>query len=192
MKRQIWTLSNIFGTLIICIAVNPSMFGQDVEPGRVEATGMVGVLTGIGTHGMVGGSIAAAIRNRFSVIGELSYIPLGSDTVDVLGVRSEFSAKAISFNFGGQYQLQGSRKMSPYVGAGVGFLHSSSSSSVTTTFQGFEFENGSSETNAYLNLGGGARYHVNDRWGFKPELMLFLGHQTFVRASAGIFYQFGK
>ena len=192
MKRQIWTLSNILGTIIIAIAVNPSMFAQDVEPAKVEATGMVGVLTGIGTHGMVGGSIAAAVRNRFSVIGELSYIPLGSDSVDVLGVRSEFSAKAISFNVGGQYQLRQSRKVSPYVGAGVGFLHSSSSSSVTTTFQGFDFKDGSSDTNAYLNLGGGARYHVNDRWGFKPEVMLFLGHQTFGRVSAGIFYQFGK
>jgi opacity protein-like surface antigen len=141
---------------------------------------------------MVGGSIAAAIRNRFSVVGELSYIPLGSDTIDVLGVRSEFSAKAISFNVGGQYQLREFRRVLPYVGAGVGFLHSSSNSSVTTTFQGFDFEDGSSTTNVYLNLGGGARYHVNDRWGVKPELMLFLGHQTFARVSAGIFYQFGK
>ena len=192
MKRQIWTLSNILGTIVICIAVNPSSFGQDLEPWRVEATGMVGALTGIGTHGVVGGGIAAAIRNRFSVIGELSYIPLGSDTVDVLGVRNEFSAKAISFNVGGQYQFQGSGKVLPYAGAGVGFLHSSSSSSVTTTFRGFNFDDGSSDTNAYLNLGGGARYHLNDRWGFKPELMLFLGHQTFARVSAGIFYQFGS
>lgn len=192
MKRQIWTLSHILGTIIISIAVNPSMFAQDQEPAKVEATGMVGVLTGIGTHGMVGGSIAAAIRNRFSVIGELSYIPLGSDSVNVLGVRSEFSAKAISLNVGGQYQLRESRKVSPYVGAGVGFLHSSSSSSVTTTFQGFDFNGGSSDTNAYLNLGGGGRYYVKDRWGVKPELMLFLGHQTFARVSAGVFYQFGK
>jgi len=153
---------------------------------------MVGILSGIGTHGVVGGSIAAAIKDRFSMIGELSYIPLGSDSVDVLGVRTEFSAKAISFNVGGQYQLRGSGKVTPYVGAGVGFLHSSSSSAVTTSFQGFNFTGGSSDTNAYFNVGGGARYHVNDRWGFKPELMLFAGHQTFVRASAGIFYQFGK
>ena len=192
MKRTIWTISSVLLAIVFSLAVNPSMFGQDLEPAKVEATGMVGVLTGIGTHGMVGGSIAAAIRNRFSVIGEFSYIPLGSDNVDVLGVRTEFSAKAISFNFGGQYQLRESRKVSPYVGAGVGFLHSSSSSSVTTTFQGFDFNGGSSDTNAYLSLGGGARYHVNSRWGFKPELMLFLGHQTFGRASAGIFYQFGK
>jgi opacity protein-like surface antigen len=184
-------LSNILGTIILCIAVSPSLFGQD-EPARLEGTAMAGVLTGIGTHGMVGGSIAAAIRNRFSVVGELSYIPLGSDTIDVLGVRSEFSAKAISFNVGGQYQLREFRRVLPYVGAGVGFLHSSSNSSVTTTFQGFDFEDGSSTTNVYLNLGGGARYHVNDRWGVKPELMLFLGHQTFARVSAGIFYQFGK
>jgi len=192
MNRRNWALSKILATIIVCGVFSANAFSQDDEIPRVEATGMVGLVTGIGTHGTVGGSVAAAIRNRFLAIGELSYIPLGGDTVDVLGVRSDFSAKAISFNVGAEYQLRGSRKTAPYLGAGVGFLHSSSSSSVKSSFQGLDFNGSSSVTNAYAKIGGGARYHVNDRWGFKPELMIFAGHQTFVRAGAGIFYQFGR
>jgi opacity protein-like surface antigen len=169
-----------------------SAFSQDIEKGNIEVTGLVGLVSGIGTHGVIGGSAGLAIRDRILVNGDLSYIPLGSNSLDILGVRSEFSAKAVSFNIGGQYQLKHSKKMSPYIGAGVGFIHSSSSSSVTTSFEGFDFSGGSSGTNAYFDLGGGARYYINNRWGFKPELMIFTGHKTFARLSGGIFYQLGK
>jgi opacity protein-like surface antigen len=191
MTRHNWILPSVLGAIVVCTAFSPNTFAQETETGKVEASAMVGLVSGIGTHGLVGGSVAAAVRSRFLVIGELSYIPLGSDNVDILGVRSEFSAKAISFNVGGQYQLRASGKTTPYVGAGVGFLHSSSNSSVTTSFQGFDFNGDSSDTNAYFSVGGGARYYVNDRWGFRPELMIFAGHQTFGRASVGVFYRFG-
>jgi Outer membrane protein beta-barrel domain len=190
MTRQNWILPSVLAAIVACVALSPEAFAQ--ETGRVEASGMVGLVSGIGTHSVVGGSVAAAVRNRILVIGELSYIPLGSDSVDILGVSSDFSARAISFNIGGQYQLRGAGKTTPYVGAGVGFLHSSSSSSVTTSFQGFNFTDGSSDTNAYFSVGGGARYYVNERWGLRPELMIFAGHQTFARASVGVFYRFGQ
>ena len=43
-----------------------------------------------------------------------------------------------------------------------------------------------------ITLSGGGRYYASDRWGFKPELTLFVGSNTFVRIGGGIFYQFGK
>ena len=190
MTKQNWILPSVLAAIVACGALSPEAFAQ--ETGRIEASGIVGLVSGIGTHSLVGGSVAAAARNRILVIGELSYIPLGSDSVDILGVRSDFSARAISFNIGGQYQLRGSGKTTPYVGAGVGFLHSSSSSSVTTNFQGFDFTGGSSDTNAYISVGGGARYYVKEQWGLRPELMIFAGHQTFARASVGVFYRFGQ
>jgi hypothetical protein len=43
-----------------------------------------------------------------------------------------------------------------------------------------------------MSIGGGARYYVKDRWGFKPELMVFAGEDSFVRLGVGMFYQFGQ
>src|SRR5207253_2655721 len=103
MKTQGRTQSHVLMATIISLILSPHVFGQDLEKGTVEATALVGFVSGIGgTHGVVGGGGGAAIRNRFLVLGEVSYIPLGSNSIDVLGVKSEFSARAITFNFGGQ------------------------------------------------------------------------------------------
>jgi len=115
---------------------------------------------------------------------------LGGGSVEAFGFRSGGSAKAYDFNFGAQYLFPKSGTLSPYAGAGLAILHNSvkystTVGSTTTTVS-------ASGTDAYLSLGGGARYYTSDHWGFKPEIMLFVGSNTFVRISAGLFYQFGK
>ena len=49
-----------------------------------------------------------------------------------------------------------------------------------------------SDTDFYASFVGGARYYVKDNWGFKPELTIFAGSDTFFRFAAGMFYQFGR
>jgi opacity protein-like surface antigen len=176
--------------LAVCIFCLPA-FAQG-EGGRIEASGSAGIVTGIGTHGSLSLGGAATLTDRFRVSGDFMYIPLGSQSLDVLGVQSEFSARAIGFNIGGQYDVKRTDKWKPYVGGGVGFIHTSSDSSVTATVAGFNLNGGSSDTNAFLSLGGGARYYISDHFGFKPDLTLFLGHRTFVNASGGIFFQFRR
>jgi len=166
-------------------------YGQDLEKSEVEATAQAGLVSGIGTHGSVTGTIGTAVTDHVFGFGEFSYIPLGGGTVDAFGFRSGGSAKAYGLNFGAQYLFRKSGSVAPYAGAGLGLLHNSVNYSsmvggTTTTLS-------ASGTDAYFSLGGGVRYYAREEgWGFKPELMLFAGPNTYVRLGVGIFYQFGR
>jgi hypothetical protein len=76
-KNEIAFVDAIKRTLvavIVFITACHNVFGQDPgAPAKVEAGGTVGLVSGIGTHGVVGGSFAVAIKSRFLAIGELSY-----------------------------------------------------------------------------------------------------------------------
>src|SRR5262249_24225230 len=128
---------------------------------------------------------------RFFGFGEFSYIPLGGGSIEAFGFRSGGSAKALGFNFGGQYMFPRMGTLAPYAGGSLEILHCSVNYS--GTFQGTGVSGSSSGTDVYVGLGGGARYYPssgNGAWGFKPEVMLFVGPNTYVRLGAGIFYQF--
>jgi hypothetical protein len=97
-----------------------------------------------------------------------------------------------AFNFNGtlQYQFKRAHALVPYAGAGLGFLHSSFETS--SSIPGFSVSTSGSSTDLYFNIGGSARYFVNERWGFRPELMVFAGPNIYVRIAGGIFYRFGE
>jgi opacity protein-like surface antigen len=165
-------------------------FGQDMARGQVEATGQLGLVGGIGTHASIGGSLGYAYTERIFLQGELSYIPLGGGSVSILNVETSGSAKAINFNASAYYLFPTSGMVAPYAGGGLGITRTSAN--VSTTAGGVNFSADSSATDLYVNFGGGLRYHMNDRWGFKPELMIFAGSETYIRVAAGVFYQFGR
>src|SRR5204863_210441 len=87
------TLSQICVAIVACLAVSSFAFGADLEKGQFEANGLVGIVTGIGTHTVVGFGGGKAIMNNVSLNGDFSYIPLGSINTDVLGVQTKSSAK---------------------------------------------------------------------------------------------------
>jgi len=185
-------LSTVFSILAVGIVSVP-LAAQTSHKGRIAVMSSAGFVTGLGgTHGALSGGALAALTDQFWLSGEVMYVPLGGESLDFVEVQSEFNARAIGFNFGGQYELNRSNKLKPYFGAGVGLIHSSSDSSVTATVAGFDLSSGSSDTNAFLSLSGGARYYMSERFGFQPDLTLFLGHRTFARLSGGVFFQFGK
>jgi len=167
-------------------------YGQDLEKGQIEATGQVGFVSGIGTHGAFGGSVGGALSEHVLAFGEFLYIPLGSSTVRILGVNQSVSGRAFNFDGGLQYQFRRHGSMVPYAGVGLGLVHSGASGPSSFTFQGFNFSAGGSSNDFYANLGGGVRYYMTEQWGFRPEFTIFAGSNTFVRIGAGVFYQFGK
>ena len=191
MKKLSRTLPQLFIAIVACLAVSSYAFGADLEKGRVETTALVGVVTGIGTHTVIGVGGGKAIRNNISLNGEFSYIPLRSNSTNTLGVQTSDSAKALTFDFGVQYQFKQIGKFDPYGGISIGWMHSSASSSVTG-ISGLNLQGGASANDAFVKFGGGGRYYVGESWGFKPELMVFAGSNTFARISGGIFYMFGK
>src|SRR2546430_2129697 len=68
-----------------------------MQKGQIEATGQIGLVSGIGTHPAFGASVGTALNDRVLVSGEFLYIPLGSSTVRILGTNTSVSAKAYSF-----------------------------------------------------------------------------------------------
>ncbi len=176
--------------IVLCILMSRVSYAQ--EPRQMEANAQVGIVSGIGTHGSFGGGLGVALNPRFLGYGEFSYIPLGSasNSLPAFGLQAGGSARAFNFNVGGQYRFSRSGEMEPYAGAGLGVLHASSNYS--TSFGGMTISGEGSSNDLYFNVGGGLRYFANDRWGLRPEFMIFAGSNTYVRIGAGIFYHFGR
>jgi Outer membrane protein beta-barrel domain len=190
-KKMMLNVPKLAGQLIVMTAfvvvATLASYGQSIVPGNVEVTGHLGIISGIGSHGSFGGSIGAPVTDRLILSGDLSYIPFGGGSVRILGSTTTTSSKAFNLNGNLQYQFKPLHASVPYAGAGLGFLHSSfdASSSGSVVAQG-------GSTDLYFNVGGGLRYYVRDRWGFRPEFMIFAGSNTYVRFAGGIFYQFGE
>jgi Outer membrane protein beta-barrel domain len=176
------------------LILSASGYAQNLEKGKVEATGQVGLVTGIRTHASFAGSVGKALTDRVFMLGELGYIPLGGASASGSGpgggLNFDAGGKVVTFMGGAQYQFSEKNAFIPYAGVGLGLVHSSFSSSSTVNGQTTNLD--VSSNNFYVNFGGGARYYMKDRWGIKPELMIFAGDDSFFRFSVGVFYQFGR
>ena len=190
MRLKILNPGRLFVITVFAVITSVASYGQGIVPGNVEVTGHLGLVSGIGSHGSFGGSVGTPITDHMILSGDLSYIPMGGSSVSINGSTSNSSAKAFNFNGTLQYQFKQVQAITPYAGAGLGFLHSSFSSSSNLT--GAPFIVQGSSTDMYFNIGGGFRYYVNGRWGFRPELMIFAGSNTYVRVAGGVFYKFGE
>ena len=184
----------IIAAAVACAFLAVPGYAQQLEKGKVEATGHVGLALGVGTRAAFAGTLGGAINERVFVLGEFGYIPLGGTSASGVTPGGGFSfdagGKILSFMAGAQYQFNSQRSFVPYAGAALGLVHSSGDfeSVVGGSTQNISV----TSNNFYVSFGGGARYYVKDRWGFKPEFMIFAGDDTFFRMGVGLFYQFGQ
>ena len=74
----------------------------------------------------------------------------------------------------------------PYLLAGLGILRASASTTV------FGVNTSVSDTEAGLNIGGGARWQGGANWGVRPEVKVFVAENSSVRFSVRLYYQFGS
>ena len=188
-------LMQVIAAAVTCLVVASSGYAQQLVKGKIEATGQIGVATGIGTQASFAGSLGAAIKDNVLVLGEFGWIPLGGASASGSapgGAFLEFSTggRVLTFMAGAQYQFRETHSFVPYAGAALGLVDSSGE--LETTVSGSSQSANFSRTDFYMSFGGGARYYVKDSWGFKPEFMIFAGDNTFFRFGAGIFYQFGR
>jgi opacity protein-like surface antigen len=180
--------------VIGCLALSSSLYAQDFEQRQIETTGQIGIVGGIGTHTTLAGGIGAAITPKILAFGEFGWIPTGGSSISSNTLSTPFSfdssSRVLSFMGGAQYQFKRTHSLVPYGSAGLGLVRASGS--VTQTIGGATSQFNSSSNNLYVSLGAGARYYVNPAWGFKPEITIFAGNDSFVRFGAGVFYQFGR
>jgi hypothetical protein len=191
MKKFRFGSVTVFRIMVVCLVMSGTSYAQ--ESREVEANAQVGIVSGIGTHASFGGNIGMALGPRIRGYGEFSYIPLGGSSTSIPGVgQAEAGARAYNFNLTGEYQFSRSRSslLEPYAAFGLGLLRTSSSYS--TSVGGMTVSGETSSKDLYFNIGGGLRYFVDERWGLRPELMIFAGSNTYVRLGAGIFYRFGR
>jgi Outer membrane protein beta-barrel domain len=193
-KTHRWIL-HIVTAFMGCLSFVAGGYAQNLEKGDVEATAQLGIVAGVGTHGSLNGSVGTAITDKLFAFGELGWIPLGGANATVNGIPGgninfESGGRILSFMVGAQYQLREMTLFTPYAAGALGLVHSSQS--VTQTLGGTTTNVSLSNSNFYVSFGGGARHYFNDKWGFKPEFMIFAGDNTFFRFGAGVFYEFGS
>ena len=85
-------LMQIIAAVATCLVVASSGYAQQLIKGKIEATGQVGVATGIGTQASFAGTLGTAIRDNVFVLGEFGWIPLG-------GANASGSTPSGSFQF---------------------------------------------------------------------------------------------
>jgi hypothetical protein len=185
-KRLAWTI-----TISICsLALVSTGYAQTLDAGEVEATAQAGIVAGVGTQASFAASLGKAINDRVFVLGEFGYVPLGGRNVNISspggGFQVASGGKLLSFVGGVQYQFNDYNSFAPYAGAALGAVRSSFESVISGSSN---ISASGSSTDFYASFSGGARYYVRDRWGFKPELTIFAGNDSFVRFAVGLFYQ---
>jgi hypothetical protein len=80
-------------------------------------------------------------------------------------------------------------KVFPYVAGSLGWARSH----IGLNASAFGLDLKNSENDFTANYGGGARVYFSPRWGFRPEFkVVHVPDETFVRATIGVFFQFGK
>lgn len=180
-------VATVFALLLSVVGTSTAR-AQQLTPGQTEAAAYVGGVTDGG--GLTfGGGIHYAYDSRWVFVGELGYLTGGDDFVMALpgvGVGVESSAISVDLNAHYLFPQSTNKSLTPYLLAGIGFLHASATTTV------FGATTSASDTDAGLNIGAGARWQGGLNWGVQPELKVFVSDNSSVRFSVGLYYQFGR
>ncbi len=165
---------------------------QQAETGVAIASFSAGGVFGVGAHGSVGGSLAAPVSRYLVPFIDVSYSPLISYAytygADGTG-KGLYRSAMVDANGGVKVRFTSKRDWVPYIGLGVGLLHFSSSD-YTSGFGATATVN-QSRNELAGNASVGALYYVTQHVGFQMEFKGYAArYNRFMRATAGIFYQF--
>lgn len=170
-----------FRTLLLTalVALPGEMVVQagELRKGTSEVTGFAGIADGQGTFG---GAFGRAVTNRVFVYGDAGYI--AGESASVAGFSA--SSHAMNFHGGLQYSFRTESRLVPYAAAGIGITR------VSASVSGIGLPVKGSNSSVMFAFGGGARYYIGRNWGIRPELMVFAGDGSYIRAGAGVFFQF--
>ena len=160
-------VKNLFVGLFIAayflFASSPTVLAQGVVARSGDVADNVGSssLTGVdgNKHVNFGFSGGYNLTDKITVLGEYSYLPMGSVSASEGGFSAHLQqlGGAVRFNF------LSSKRVVPYAVAGFGYARSSSEDGITL---GPDIANGNG---FYLPFGGGASIYLGHHWGIRPE-----------------------
>jgi outer membrane protein W len=179
-------------TVIALFLFSLAANAQQAETGVAIASFDAGGIFGVGAHGSVGGSLAAPISRYLVPFVDFSYSPLTSYAytygADGTG-KGLYRSYLLDANGGLKIRFTSKRDWVPYVGLGAGLLHFTSND-YTSGF-GATATTNQSRNEFAGNASVGALYYITQHVGFSIEAKGYAArYNRFVRATAGIFYQF--
>ncbi len=169
--------------LLLMAGTTPVLAQQPAVVGPQMLGFVGGVSNGGGTT--FGGGMQFPITDRLVAAAEAGYLTGGRD-VSGFGVDVDVHAISVDANVHYLFPLSDNPRFTPYALGGIGFLRASASVS------GAGFSASASDTTTGLNIGGGAVWQANAKWGVRPELKILVADGSSVRFSAALCYRFGS
>lgn len=180
-------------SLTACLLISASsVHAQQADTGVGIVAVSAGGVFGLGAHGSVGGSLASPVSKYIVPFVDISYSPLTTYSYNY-GANNTgkglFSSNLLDANGGIRIRFTSKRDWVPYIGLGAGLLR------FGTTSYTSGFNTTATVTTSRDELAGnisvGSLYYVTQHVGFQMELKGYIaGQNRFVRATAGVFYQF--
>jgi len=185
-------MKRLFVFAVVPVLLSAMAWCQAGDPELAEASAFGGFVSGIGTHGFVGAGAGMAIGKYFQGVGEVSFAPIGSNTIrDHPATQTVQQSRVYDFNFSLHVQFPIGKKLAPYAIAGPSVIWNSFQS--TTVGPGGDVKAlAVNETNFGFHTGGGVRYYLPHDWGIRPEVRVVISAKTYVVTSVGLFYTFPK
>jgi hypothetical protein len=208
------TLRNAFLGLCIgasfLLALSYPLRAQGIAASSGDISGNVGFssLTGVdgNKHVNFGGSAGINLWRQITILGEYTYMPMGTLTESSTGGNGipmpDFGSLSYQ-TIGGaaRFNMSGSRIVIPYAIVGFGYARQSASATLLPG-AGIGVLGGSSSSynGEYMNFGGGASIFLGKHYGLRPEFryerqeFYASGNsagQNVALGTVSFFYQFG-
>jgi outer membrane protein X len=158
-------LMKLVAVAALAVGLSSVAVAQQVAKGQTEVLGFLGGITD-GGGATLGGGLQYGVQRRWLLSGELGWASGGKNS----------SLFTVDANVHYLIPLKSNPKFTPYLLGGLGIIHGT---------------NGG-DTDAGLNLGGGARWEVGRDWGLRPEIKFLVADNTSARFTIGIYKSFGR
>jgi opacity protein-like surface antigen len=177
--------------LVAAVILSPDrVAAQPDNSSTGEISGYGGGIFGINTHPAVGATSAVAMGPYAFLLLDVSYMPLGSDTLrDYRGQLAIQNSALYDFSVSTHIRIPLRAALEPYLILGGGLLlctyRAGPLNGDTTTILSSR-----SDENFGFHTGAGVRYYIRDTWGIRGEYRATISNRNYSRVSLGWFYQF--
>jgi hypothetical protein len=175
-------ISSTVAAALLCVSCS-AVRAQSAESGIGELSVFGGGAFGIGTHPFAGGSTGIAFSPYAVALFDFSYSHLGQDTLRRQSGIAASNSNLYDVNVSAHLRYPITPKWAVYGIVGPSLLFNKYD--VATTSGAYSTR---TDVNFGFHTGGGVRYHINDRWGIRPELRVVISNQTYVAFSVGVFF----
>lgn len=194
---RIGSIAVAFG--VLCHSSTYCADAPYLRTGNVELGGFVGSSYGVDSwRVMGGGNVSWAVRKRWLPYAEVSYFPGISRfaPIENSSAKVSFDLPLLDYHAGVHYRIViRESRIVPYLVAGAGGIRTFATTYRVPPADGFpQFTVSDQAHNAFAaNFGGGIRYYVRERYGFRTEFKVYTPRGTytdpFYKATIGFFFQ---